>query len=643
MRAIRGTSLKQRVFGVIAFLSFLPLACFALTYFSMSQSDRAGRATESANQGAMYLEHLNGRVYAVVMESRGIYMSPDWKTAEPYANQLMQHLADLKKTVESWKRVVIDSERSKIDTLAASLDHFIQFRTELVRLAREESTAVARTFGDNDTNRKSRSELNNLLTELQKAYLGHEQVAQQLVESGKKLDFDLLVGIAAIAVLTGVLGTFFVHRTVIMLVNRMRLVMMELAKGNLNANFEGADRGDEIGDFARAFLSFKTAAIEKLRLEAEAKVQRERSDAERSVAEAERREAEAEKARAAADQAKSLKALAEGLSRLAEGDLTTRLEDGFTDAYRQIRSDFNATTERLLQTINAIASSSREVTNAAAEIAASTSDLSQRTEHQAAAIEQTTASMEQISGTIKKNADYAHNANVSAIRTREVADRGGQVVAKAVEAMGLIEGSSRKVADIIGVIDEIAHQTNLLALNAAVEAARAGEAGRGFAVVASEVRSLAQRSSQAAKDIKGLITNSNVQVQTGVDLVNKAGAALSEIVDSIKSVAAIVGEIASASTEQATGINEINRALVQMDEATQQNSALVEENAATAKTLEQQAAAMSDRVAMFRFDAATAGSMNTPRASDSKAAPAARRLAALQGPRRPINAASRVG
>jgi len=212
--------------------------------------------------------------------------------------------------------------------------------------------------------------------------------------------------------------------------------------------------------------------------------------------------------------------------------------------------------------------------------------------------------MEEISATVKKNAENAQQANASAAQTREVADRGGQVVAKAVGAMAKIEDSSRKISDIIGVIDEIARQTNLLALNAAVEAARAGEAGRGFAVVASEVRSLAQRSSQAAKDIKDLITSSNSQVKDGVELVNQAGAALNEIVESIKQVAAIVSDIANASIEQSTGIEQVNRALTQMDEVTQQNSALVEENAATAKTLEHQAKSMDEQVAFFQIDMA---------------------------------------
>ncbi len=290
------------------------------------------------------------------------------------------------------------------------------------------------------------------------------------------------------------------------------------------------------------------------------------------------------------------------MSALADGDLTQRITADYQGMFGKLKTDANAMADRLSATISGIKGSAREVTNASAEISTSTTDLSQRTEEQAASLEETSASMEEIASTVKRNAENAQAANQSAGETREVADRGGQVVAKAVEAMARIEDSSRKISDIIGVIDEIARQTNLLALNAAVEAARAGDAGRGFAVVASEVRSLAQRSSQAAKDIKDLIVNSNGQVKEGVELVNRAGGALTEIVDSIKKVAGIVSDIATASIEQSTGIEQINKALTQMDEVTQQNSALVEENAATAKTLETQAQAMNEQVAFFHID-----------------------------------------
>jgi len=323
--------------------------------------------------------------------------------------------------------------------------------------------------------------------------------------------------------------------------------------------------------------------------------------------------------------AKALDDLARMLSALAEGDLTQRITAEYEGAFSQLKNDANTMAERIGKTIAEIKLSAREVTNASAEISTSTTDLSQRTEEQAASLEETSASMEEISATVKKNAENAQQANQFSAETREVAERGGAVVGDAVGAMARIEESSRKISDIIGVIDEIARQTNLLALNAAVEAARAGEAGRGFAVVATEVRSLAQRSSQAAKDIKELITNSSGQVKDGVDLVNRAGTSLTEIVASIKKVAAIVSDIAAASAEQATGLEQINKALTQMDEVTQQNSALVEENAATAKTLEHQATAMDERVSFFRLDddAASAEAVRAPDKAPGRPAAAA--------------------
>jgi methyl-accepting chemotaxis protein len=325
--------------------------------------------------------------------------------------------------------------------------------------------------------------------------------------------------------------------------------------------------------------------------------------------------------------AKPLKALVQPLEEVAAGNFAITVPGiGRKDEVGQIAEAVQLMAQKVSATIGEIKASGREVTNASAEISTSTTDLSQRTEEQAASLEETSAAMEELSATVKKNAENAQQASQSATATRDVADRGGQVVAKAVEAMAKIEDSSRKISDIIGVIDEIARQTNLLALNAAVEAARAGEAGRGFAVVASEVRSLAQRSSQAAKDIKDLITNSNGQVKDGVDLVSRAGASLTEIVESIKNVATIVADIANASIEQATGIEQINKALTQMDEVTQQNSALVEENAATAKTLEHQAKAMDEQVAFFQI-----GGGNDTRASS---APQAREPMAKPEPRK---------
>ena len=317
------------------------------------------------------------------------------------------------------------------------------------------------------------------------------------------------------------------------------------------------------------------------------------------------------------------------LKKLANGDFNIVLPGlGRKDEIGQISAAAELVAERVGSTITNIRAAANEVTSASAEISTSTTDLSQRTEEQAASLEETAASMEELTSTVKKNAENAAEASKLAAMTREVAGRGGKVVAETVEAMAKIEGSSQKISDIIGVIDEIARQTNLLALNAAVEAARAGEAGRGFAVVASEVRSLAQRSSQAAKDITDLIINSNGMVRDGVELVNKAGTALNEIVNSIEQVTAVVSQIANASMEQSTGIEQINKALAQMDEVTQQNSALVEENASTAKTLEQQAQSMDERVAAFRLRDMAVARTRLPQKNEAMHAPGAQPVAA---------------
>ena len=329
-----------------------------------------------------------------------------------------------------------------------------------------------------------------------------------------------------------------------------------------------------------------------------------------------------------------LEKIQQAMLKLAGGDFNVTMPKfSGRDEISQIIMAVGTMVERVRATIIEIKGSAHEVTNASAEIATSTTDLSQRTEEQAASLEETTAAMQEIAATVRKNAESAREATQSASAARGVADRGGEVAGSAVKAMQRIEVSSRKIVDIIGVIDEIARQTNLLALNAAVEAARAGEAGRGFAVVASEVRSLAQRSSQAAKDITQLITTSSTQVEEGVGLVNQAGTALNEIVASIRTVTEIVSSIATASAEQATGLDEINRALAQMDEVTQHNTALVEENAATAKTLEQQAKSMDVQVAFFQVDAAQAAGderlpQSRPAAPRRHAAKATKRSAA---------------
>jgi methyl-accepting chemotaxis protein len=290
------------------------------------------------------------------------------------------------------------------------------------------------------------------------------------------------------------------------------------------------------------------------------------------------------------------------LTGVANGVLTQRMEGEYDGAFKAIKSSVNATIDKLSHMVSDIIDSASSVNEAASEISAGSADLSQRTEQQASSLEETAASMEQITSTVKQNSANASTANDLSRKASKIASDGGKVVDEAVAAMGTIEHSSKKISDIIGVIDEIAFQTNLLALNAAVEAARAGDAGKGFAVVASEVRSLAGRSASASKEIKALISESAMQVQSGATLVKQAGDTLKNIVESVQQVAGIVSEIASASQEQAVGIDEVNTAIAQMDEVTQQNAALVEENTAAAQSMVDQARALEQLMSFFTID-----------------------------------------
>jgi methyl-accepting chemotaxis protein len=494
------------------------------------------------------------------------------------------------KDIEALKKQVIALDPKSADAAARTAE----LNEQAIRIARERTLPVA----------AEAEKLGDQIVEVAK-----HRSQEELAKAAADMAFAerLSIGLAGIVAVMLLIAAVFLFLTIARPVRALTGGMRQLAGGDFDVVLPGLGRKDEIGDIAAAVEEFKVKAAEKAALEADEVLRRQKAEAEAQARAAE------ERAKLAEEQGRVVSFLADGLKHLSDGNLTFRLTEGFSETYKQIKDDFNAAMSRLQGTIQAIAAAAREVAGASSEISSGTTDLSQRTEEQAASLEETSASMEEISSTVKKNAENAQQADRVTTGTREVADRGGKVVAEAVSAMSRIAESSGKISDIISVIDEIARQTNLLALNAAVEAARAGEAGRGFAVVASEVRSLAQRSSQAAKDIKDLITNSSGQVQEGVELVNKAGSSLTEILESIKQVAEIVSDIAAASAEQSSGIDQVNIALTQMDEVTQQNSALVEQNAAAAKALEQQSRAMDEQVSFFQLgDAPSGGDVKAP-------------------------------
>ena len=398
---------------------------------------------------------------------------------------------------------------------------------------------------------------------------------------------------AIIAIAFGVILARSVATPVIAMTN----AMTKLAAGDTNLTVPAAGRADEIGKMADAVEVFRQNAAENRRLEQEANAQRSQSEEQR------RRTAEQERIRAEA-MAQATTGLADGLKQLSAGNLGVQLTQSFAEEFEGLREDFNRSVMQLRETMTAVAESTSSIDSGSREISQSAEDLSKRTEQQAASLEETAAALDQITANVANSSKRAEEARAVAIQANENARHSGAVVANAVDAMGKIEQSSNQISSIIGVIDDIAFQTNLLALNAGVEAARAGEAGKGFAVVAQEVRELAQRSATAAKEIKDLIRNSSAEVGNGVKLVSDTGEALKTIESYIVTINQHMDAIATSAREQSVGLSEVNTAVNQMDQVTQQNAAMVEEANAAGATLANEASRLRGLIGQFQLGGA---------------------------------------
>ncbi|MFO1018268.1 MAG: methyl-accepting chemotaxis protein [Hyphomonadaceae bacterium] len=501
-----------------------------------------------------------------------------------------EHTTEFRSQIaEEARLAATDAERDAIAGVAAPLNAYIAKAEEVITLAGSDPQAAL-------------GELPEFFEQF-RALEGQMEAVTDVISAGAAtstshaeddahfsfwLMLSVLIASGAATIALAVMTRRHLVAPLVSLTNQMT----RLADGDNTVDPVEAKRTDEIGAMGRALVTFRGAAL--ARIEADRQAERDRIAAQAA------QERARDDARVAAEELVA-RSFGEGMAKLADGNLTFRITQDVPQAYEKLRADFNAAVAKLEDAMGAIAANADGMRAGTGEISQASDDLSRRTEQQAATLEETAAALDEVTATVGKTAEGARQANGAVQTTRENAAKSGEIVKSAVGAMEAIEQSSRQISQIIGVIDEIAFQTNLLALNAGVEAARAGDAGRGFAVVASEVRALAQRSAEAAKEIKSLISTSSQQVDTGVKLVGQAGEALTRIVTGVNEINGLVSEIASSAQEQSTALTQVNAAINQMDQTTQQNAAMVEESTAASHALAHEAQQLEQLVARFEI------------------------------------------
>jgi methyl-accepting chemotaxis protein len=598
---LRHMSIRTKILSVIIFLGLVSLG--GISYISNRFdnvneryadfiANEAGAAVLGARSSAGMWTAVNA-ITRVALNDTGSPAYNEGKAA------FLRNLDGAKTKLVDIARMV-PSTKANSDELMGLMD---QFRVVY------EKIVAAKEAGRNDEALQLVRSLDQLSPSFSTKSGSNNSTLTDLVNNGGKTisaETSSVITTSMISLALGVLITialaFYVARAGITgPMEELRARMASLAGGETAAPVAGTERQDEIGAMAKAVEIFRTNALERSKLEISANEARRATEEERLAN-------ERLKSQEAGAQAEVVQALATGLKALAEGDLSHRITKPFIATLDMLRADFNNSMDKLNQTMQLVGNNAQAINAGANEIRSSSDDLSRRTEQQAASVEQTAAALEEITTTVRDGAKRAEDARKLVVATGEDARNSGSVVRSAVDAMHAIEKSSGEISNIIGVIDEIAFQTNLLALNAGVEAARAGEAGKGFAVVAQEVRELAQRSAQAAKEIKGLINTSSSQVANGVTLVGNTGKALEGIVEQVQQITGHVQAIAEAYREQSLGLQEINTAVNTMDQGTQQNAAMVEEATATAHQLSGEANELQRLLSQFRLaQAAQAG------------------------------------
>ncbi len=576
----------------------------------------SGMGTMQDNSETLYEKHLKGMHAidetntAIALAGRNVRMTILAQAPEERkknADQTRQYLRNVRTNLDLAEKTLVTAEaKQKLSEIKPLVPQWIDSLGSANNLAE-----AGRDKEALEVLKSSIVGANQLVAGMGTLTEAKFKVSQQSFESGTETYRSTRSTMIA-AVIGGMVGGLALGYMIAQLItspmNRCMTVLEGVAKGDLTQRAE-IDTQDELGRMATALNTAIGSLVASKEAE-KAQIEKDRQRTEREAAEVrERTEREAAEVRArteqelarAAELQRKMGAVTTSVTALAAGDFTQQIPDLGTDEVGQMASALNKAVVSVRAALEGVREVSEQLADASSQLSAASDEISTGAQEQASSLEETASTLEEITATVRQNSDSAQQARQLASNSKDVAERGGRVVGNAVEAMSEINGASKKIADIITTIDEIAFQTNLLALNAAVEAARAGEQGRGFAVVASEVRNLAQRSATAAKEIKSLIEDSVKKVDAGTELVNQSGTTLGEIVTSVKRVTDLITEIAAAGKEQSTGIEQVNKAVTQMDTVTQKNASQTEEMSATAQTLTDQAAQLRDLVARFKL------------------------------------------